>query len=255
MLSSKSSKYKKSLHLKYYFKVRVHSLDTPSPLVKPITQLSFEDKRIIALGFISCCFEGSMYIFVFFWSAAMKSAHVLSMYNTDNSDESHIPFGIIFATFMAAMMLGSLAFSFNSNPSTIFSSKSYFLTSSSLLTIAIAGASSSLLLTVLFKKEAITFWCFCIFEACIGIYYPSIGAQKACIVDDGVRAKIYGILRIPLNIFVVIALTTTVEGDEHRDHIFLFCGGLLLLASVAAGYCLKGEPTETEFSDVESSNS
>ena len=182
----------------------------------------------------------------------MKSAHALSTNIVDNNDASNIPFGVIFATFMAAMMLGSLAFSYtaSSNPSSIFSSKSNFLTPSTLLTISMAVASSSLLLSVLFKNEAISFWCFCIFEACIGIYFPSIGAQKGCIVDDGVRAKIYGILRIPLNIFVVVSLTTTVEGDEHRDHVFLFCGGLLLLASVASGYFLQDEPTEKALSDA-----
>lgn len=37
--------------------------------------------------------------------------------------------------------------------------------------------------------------------------------QKGRIVDDGVRAKVYGILRIPLNCFVVIALSLTQEGE------------------------------------------
>lgn len=177
----------------------------------------------------------------------MKSAHALSMHDRDNNDASHIPFNVIFATFMAAMMLGSLAFSYtsSSNPS------SNFLTSSTLLTFATAGASFSLLLTVIVKNEAVTFWCFCIFEACTGIYFPSIGAQKGCIIDDGVRAKIYSTLRIPLNLFVVVSLTTVVEGDEHRDHVFLFCGVFLMLASVAAGYYLEDEPIEIEWSDVE----
>src|ERR1700722_1627473 len=149
-----------------------------------------------------------MYIFVFYWSAAMESAHSLSMHSTDDEDPTHIPFGVIFATFMASMMLGSLAFSHASSKALSSISKS--LTPSLLLTIAIAGASSSLLLAVLIKNESVNFWCFCFFEACIGIYFPSMGAQKGRIVDDGVRAKIYGIMRIPLNIFVVVALTTTV---------------------------------------------
>ena len=188
-----------------------------------------------------------MYIFVFYWSAAMKSTHALSMHVNDKSGTANIPFGVIFATFMAAMMLGSLAFthvSSTSSPSR-FALIIGVLTPSTILTLAIAGASISLLLTVLLKDEAITFWAFCLFEACIGIYFPSMGAQRAAIVDDGVRAKIYGILRIPLNIFVVVALTTTVEGDTHRDRVFVLCGGLLLLASLAAGYFLvDGKPEE-----------
>ena len=57
-------------------------------------------------------------------------------------------------------------------------------------------------------------------------------------VEDGVRAQIYGVLRIPLNIFVVAALATTKEGDEHREKVFLGCGALLVLASVVAAYAL-----------------
>jgi MFS transporter, MFS domain-containing protein family, molybdate-anion transporter len=213
-----------------------------------------------------------MYIFVFYWSAAMESAHELSApiepspssatarAATDSiGTETHIPFGVIFATFMAAMMLGSLLFSHLSSPlssslsntkTNAFSRyiKTLYTSPSTLLTLAILLSSTSLLLPVLLKSESLTFWAFCIFEACIGVYYPSMGAQKGRIVDDGVRANIYGLLRIPLNVFVVVALTTTVEGDAHRDRVFVFCGGLLLAASVGAWWWLEDE--DAEGSDV-----
>ena len=213
-----------------------------------------------------------MYIFVFYWSAAMESAHELSApiepspssatvrAATDSiGTETHIPFGVIFATFMAAMMLGSLLFSHLSSPllSSLSNTKTnafsryikpLYTSPSTLLTLAILLSSTSLLLPVLLKSESLTFWAFCIFEACIGVYYPSMGAQKGRIVDDGVRANIYGLLRIPLNVFVVMALTTTVEGDAHRDRVFVFCGGLLLAASVGAWWWLEDE--DAEGSDV-----
>ncbi len=66
-----------------------------------------------------------------------------------------------------------------------------------------------------------------------------MGAQKGRIVADGARADIYGVLRIPLNVFVALALTAAGEGDAHRDRVFVFCGGLLLAASVGAGRLLK----------------
>jgi MFS transporter, MFS domain-containing protein family, molybdate-anion transporter len=235
----------KSLLLKSYFKVGFLSLiSSLAHLAPELTRIL--DKRILVLGFISCCFEGSMYIFVFYWSAAMKSAHALSIHVTDESNAANIPFGVIFATFMAAMMLGSLGFTYASftSSSSRFSSITGILTPSTLLTLAIAGASISVLLTVLLRDESITFWAFYLFEACVGIYFPSMSTQRAAIVDDGVRAKIYGILRIPLNIFVVVALTTTVEGDAHRDRVFVFCGGLLLLASLAAVFFLADEKPE-----------
>jgi len=77
-----------------------------------------------------------------------------------------------------------------------------------------------------------------------------MGYQKGRIVDDGVRAKVYGLLRIPLNVFVVGALSVTIEGDAHRERVFVFCGGLLLLASMAAGAYLGGEAGEREEYEV-----
>jgi MFS transporter, MFS domain-containing protein family, molybdate-anion transporter len=209
-----------------------------------------------------------MYIFVFYWSAAMESAHDFSAppeHSPSSSPrtETHIPFGVIFATLMAAMMLGSLLFSHLSahqSPSSARTRnnivsryiKTIYASPSTLLTLAILFSSTSLLLPVLLKSESLTFWAFCIFEACIGVYYPSMGAQKGRVVADGVRANIYGVLRIPLNVFVVVALTTTVEGDAHRDRVFVFCGGLLLAASVGAGWWLDdGDVEGSESGDVE----
>ena len=63
------------------------------------------DKRVLALGFNTTLFEGSMYLFVFFWSPAIISSRSLA------GDESPPPFGVIFSCFMCAMMLGSFIFS------------------------------------------------------------------------------------------------------------------------------------------------
>lgn len=192
------------------------------------------DKRILVLGFISTCFEGSMYLFIFFWSAALKSAHLNS--STPTSD---LPHGIIFASFMCSMMLGSLFFSIAS----ALIKRSY-LTTTSMLTITIGAAGSFLMIPIFVHSEALTLWCFCLYELCVGVYYPCMGYQKGKVIDDGVRAQIYGVLRIPLNIFVAANLAFTSEGDEHRDKVFLFCGGLLLVASVAAANFLDDAGSE-----------
>ncbi|ELR02269.1 hypothetical protein GMDG_05339 [Pseudogymnoascus destructans 20631-21] len=199
-----------------------------------------KDKRILILGFVCCVFEGSMYLFVFFWSAALKSAHAYS--NPSTKEQSAIPFGLIFATFMASMMLGSIAFSRGSSEAA--ASKSItMLGPAHFLTVAIAISTASLLISVLIKSETLTFWCFCLFEGCIGIYYPCMGALRGRIVGDGVRAKVYGFLRIPLNFFVVVLLCLTKEGDAHRDRVFTFCGGLLLAGTVLSA-CYLGDTTE-----------
>jgi ABC-type multidrug transport system permease subunit len=106
---------------------------------------------------------------------------------------------------MGAVMLGSLLFNF------LVTSWS-FVSPGRFLTVIFALASSSLLVTVICKEERLTFWSFLIFEACVGMYFPSIGYLKGKIIEDGVRGRVYGMLRIPLNVFVVVALSLTREG-------------------------------------------
>lgn len=67
------------------------------------------------------------------------------------------------------------------------------------------------------RDERITLWCFCVFELCCGAYYPVMASLKGKLVDDGLRASVYGMLRIPLNVFVVLALSTTKEGTSISD--------------------------------------
>ncbi|KAL8974909.1 MAG: hypothetical protein Q9197_000849 [Variospora fuerteventurae] len=183
------------------------------------------DKQILTLGLTSCCFEGSMYLFIFFWSPALKSSHLLAHHH------SALPFGIIFASFMGAMMLGSMLFT------KILTDKRW-MTSRELLQAVVTLASGSLLFTIFFRSEYVTFWLFCLFEACVGMYFPAMGYQKGKVVADGERAHIYGLLRIPFNIFVVVALSLTKEGDAYREVIFMICSGLLLIVSAVVGVFL-----------------
>ena len=83
---------------------------------------------------------------------------------------------------------------------------------STLLMFSLLMAAWCFLIPVLVRHEAITFWCFCMFEVCCGIYFPTMGNLKEKIVEDGVRAKVYGVLRVPLNVFVVVGLGLTKDG-------------------------------------------
>lgn len=177
---------------------------------------TLSDPRILALGLTTTLFEGSMYLFVFFWSPALISSRAVA----DNNAPP--PFGIIFSCFMCAMMLGSLTSS-AIKPGTSNDAARVMLT-------ILALASYALLVPVLQKMEIVTFWSFALFEVCVGIYFPTMSRLKSEIVDDGVRAKIYGLMRLPLNVFVVIALGVTKEGDAHRSRVFTVVGALLLSA-------------------------
>jgi hypothetical protein len=133
-----------------------------------------------------------MYLWIFFKFPALKLSHQKAGQGSD------LPFGMIFAALMCAMMLGSLFF-------TSYSSLKFRVSPSTLLTITLMVASFCFIVPVLTHNETMTFWCFCIFEICCGIYIPSIAHLKEKIIDDGVRAKIYGIMRIPLNILWSLA--------------------------------------------------
>jgi len=145
-----------------------------------------------------------MYLWIFFKFPALKLSHQLSGKGTD------LPFGLIFAELMCAMMLGSIFFTYYSS----LTPGRWVVSSSTLLMMTLSIASFCFIVPVIFHQEAITFWCFCIFEICCGIYFPSMGQLREKIVGDGVRAKITGILRIPLNAFVVIGLMATKDGKS-----------------------------------------
>jgi hypothetical protein len=81
-----------------------------------------------------------------------------------------------------------------------------------LLSYTFIAASLCLCVPVLIPSERVTLWCFCLFEVCCGIYYPLMSSLKGRLIDDNVRASVYGMLRVPLNVFVVLALSTTKEG-------------------------------------------
>lgn len=192
------------------------------------------DKRVLTLGLATTIFEGSMFLFVYFWAPALKSARAIS------GITEAPPFGLIFSSLMAAMMLGSMVFS-------TVELRSERDVARMLLSI-LALAAVSMLLPVLTRAEALTFWSFALFEACVGLYFPTMGRLKSELVDDATRGKVYALMRLPLNVFVVLALGMTQEGksplsereprgnadmvagDGHRDKIFTATGGLLLAA-------------------------
>ncbi|CAI4219446.1 unnamed protein product [Parascedosporium putredinis] len=123
--------------------------------------------------------------------------------------DSPLPYGTIFASFMASMMGASLLFTKISASSSGFShgtSLSALLAASAVIFYALSSSSPSAT-----RSEQVIFWFFCAFEACVGVYWPCVGVLKGKVVDDASRAQVYGVLRVPLNIFVVVSLAATRE--------------------------------------------
>lgn len=162
------------------------------------------DKKILALGITSCFFEGAMYLFIFFWSAALKSARTRS-----GSDEE-LPYGLIFSSFMCAMMAGSAFFSLSTPTHTRESTTLMLMAVTLLASVCLSGA-------VLLENENLLFWALCAVEAAIGAYFPTMSFLKSEVVEDGVRGRVYSILRFPLNVFVVLVHSLDQEGKMLPD--------------------------------------
>ncbi|KAK3381513.1 major facilitator superfamily transporter [Podospora didyma] len=167
--------------------------------------------RVLSLGLASTVFEGSMYLFVFFWTPALKSV----------SSSPDLPYGVIFASFMAATLASSLAFS-------MVSARHH----ASLLLGILGGSAACFFLSAKPASEQSAFWVFCLFEAAVGMYWPCMGCLRGGLVDDGIRAQVYGMLRVPLNVFVVVSLLLTGNGDAYGN-VFLVSATLLLASSGA----------------------
>lgn len=153
-------------------------------------QLVLKDRVIATCGMIQSLFEGSMYIFVFMWTPALTPAN-----------EGKPPYGKMFATFMVCCMCGSTAFSWL---------KRYF-SEETILKGAFLVSGVMLMSSAVFSSFRAIYFCFLIFEICVGIYFPSMGTLKSKLVPEGSRAALYNIFRVPLNAMVLGVLISDVN--------------------------------------------
>ncbi|KAL2119628.1 hypothetical protein VTJ04DRAFT_6589 [Mycothermus thermophilus] len=220
----------------------------PAPRLKPI----LTNPNILALALASTAFEGSMYLFVFFWAAALRSS--------SSPSTTSLPYGVIFACFMASTLASSLCFSRLTRhrlfpPARLLGvilavSAGCFGLLSSITTITTTtttvpsgGSPLSWIMGSGIHPAHAAFYLFCLFEAAVGLYWPCAGALKGMLVDEAVRAHVYGALRVPVNVFVVASLAGMMrlqqqeeggKGDgEEVVHGKVFGGCAALLAATA----------------------
>ncbi len=200
----------------------------------------------MVLGLASTLFEGSMYLFVFFWTPALKdvvSSAVSS--STSSSSPPSLPYGIIFACFMAAAMAATLAFNIVTSQLRLVRYATLLLGLlgvAELVFYSLSSSSSSSPAKPAPKalSEQTVFWLFCLFEASVGTYWPCMGYLKGQLVPDGARAQVYALLRVPLNVFVVAALLLTRDGEY--GSVFRWCATLLMVAVAGVVAMMANEP-------------
>ncbi|KAI1012628.1 hypothetical protein LB504_008515 [Fusarium proliferatum] len=190
-----------------------------SPVVETswkASTISLLNPSMVILALAMCFFEGSVYVVLYTWPQTIMSARF------HERIWANPPFGTIFSSLMAAMSLGSFMFIYVSRDANSIQ------LSSRTIQLASSISASALLATILLRDELSRFWAFCIFEICVGLYYPSMTYLKSRLVQER-RGRVYGLMRVPLNLFTVFCLTTVSEGDESRENRLIVCSILLLL--------------------------
>lgn len=145
------------------------------------------DPTLLTLGFTQTCFEGSMYLFVFAWVPAIQEA---------SKPDEVLPLGYIFSAFMVSMMLGSLFYTAavnlgsTTNPKSTDSTDNSLTLHAKLSSLVCTLGALALAASVSSTDVRIRFWAFCLFEACVGMYYPVQGMLRGSLIANDHRATV-----------------------------------------------------------------
>lgn len=138
------------------------------------------DPALLVLGLRQTCFEGSMYIFVFLWVPSMQEA---------SPPGAQLPLGYIFSAFMVSMMIGSVVYTSVVSHS-LPRSDAPLVLHAKLASLNCLVASLALACSFSTSLPQSRFWSFCLFEACVGVYYPVQGMLKGSMISNDHRATV-----------------------------------------------------------------
>jgi hypothetical protein len=93
-------------------------------------------------------------------------------------------------------------------------------------------AAVALLVPVFTEVHGLRLAAFCVFEACCGLFWPTMGVLRSKYVPEDVRTTVINFFRVPLNLFVVAVLVNI--GQLTEAQTFGICGAMLGVAYFAA---------------------
>jgi MFS family permease len=161
------------------------------------------DPKIALLGAMQSLFEGSMYTFVFLWTPALSP------------NGEHLPHGMIFSCFMGSSMVGSaLAGRVLGRLKPEKYMQWVFMVSAAALFVPVLYHRTTNEETDSLNKDApgittngiVQLLAFCLFEVCVGVFWPSMMSMRAQYVPEEMRSTIINLFRVPLNLFVCVVL-------------------------------------------------
>ncbi|KAI0346652.1 DUF791-domain-containing protein [Trametopsis cervina] len=203
-----------------------------------------DDPQLLVIGLTQTCFEGSMYLFVFLWVPSLQEA---------SKSSEPLPLGYIFSCFMVSMMLGSLLYTtvisyhHKKRIADASAQEELLMLNGKLSSLVCAVSATTFAAAITFREnEHMRFWAFCVFEACVGMYYPVQGMLRGTLISNEHRATLSSLFRVPLNIFVVVSLLTGVSSA--RDKVLTASAIMLGISSVMTGLVIvRGLDERTEF--------
>lgn len=174
------------------------------PSIREAVDVVKSDPKIMLVGAVQSLFEAAMYIFVLQWPPAISKAVGKAF-----GSGSATPYGTVFSCFMASCLLGSTLFgqlakmgvATETSTSSMLSVATVAMTAGTLI-VSASSATISMSLAGLMAA-------FFAFEACVGMYFPSIGTLRSKYVPDSHRSVIMNLFGIPLNLLVVSVFLST----------------------------------------------
>ncbi|BDA45879.1 Molybdate-anion transporter [Coccomyxa sp. Obi] len=191
----------------------------------------YSNQKIALLGAMQSLFEGSMYTFVFLWTPALSPKG------------EHLPHGMIFSCFMVASMAGSALAGRLLAPSpgnirverymqTVFAVSAIALFVPVIFNRTKAAETDSLNADApgISWEGQIQLAAFCVFEFCVGLFWPSMMKMRAQHVPEEMRATIINFFRIPLNAFVCVVLYNV--SSFPLSTMFGMCSAFLAICAI-----------------------
>jgi MFS family permease len=190
------------------------SVDVSGTFSNAINALK-SDSKVIILGIVQSLFEASMYTFVFMWTPALQEEEA-------GKSAEPLPFGLIFATYMVAIMIGSSVFK--------ILAVRFHVVPESLGKFIFGIAAAALFVPVIASNKYLITIAFITFEAMCGMYFPCMGTLRGKYIPEASRSAIMNIFRVPLNLLVVLVLLKV--SLLANSTVFLVCTIWLIMAAV-----------------------
>jgi MFS family permease len=210
--------------------------------IRRALQVALNDKRILLIGAIQALFEGAMYIFVLQWPPLMKAAIQASSCGA----QAVVPYGQIFSCLMASCLLGSTAFGALQKRGVPAEKSAPALLATAALAMSavirlqpLQAPSTTGGLNHLLGLSGALF----LFEACVGMYFPTIGTLRSKYLPDQYRSVLMNLFGLPLNM-IVISVVLSARWLGSQGSLAVASAALAIATVCGVGLAMTTNATE-----------